>query len=188
MQVMPGDHIAGGTVLYKRGVATRTFTLILQGYASIWAGEDAFQSELGAWRHIGERVLLEGEYTPDFSMVTDGACRALQISRPDFLNALESVHMGPGRISSMPCVEEHLPVARNDEKIEAESGVHVVRCPAVYSGLQVLSIHRASSSLCMCCVCATPFLIFVISLVRFSLKIRTVFPSWSACADDVFQP
>jgi hypothetical protein len=129
---MPGDHVAGGIMLYKRGVPTSTFTLILQGCADIWAGEDAFHSELGAWRHIGERVLLEGEYTPDFSMVTDGACRVLQISRTDFLEALEAVHIGPDRISSLPSYEEHLPVGRDVKVVEPESGLPVVRCPAVY--------------------------------------------------------
>jgi CRP-like cAMP-binding protein len=116
---MPGDRIGGGTVLYKRGVTTSTFTLILQGFVNIWAGEDAFHSEIGAWRHLGERVLTEGDYVPDFTVVTDGSCRVLQISRTDFLEACNAARMACERIGSMPMSTENLPVAKIVEDIQS---------------------------------------------------------------------
>jgi hypothetical protein len=81
----------GETVLYKRGSSTDVFTLILQGFVNVWSGEDAFHCEMGAWTSLGERVLTEGLYSPDFSAVTSGTCRVLQITRDAYVEARDAV-------------------------------------------------------------------------------------------------
>ena len=92
-QVEPGGKVEGETVLYKRGMATDVFTLVLQGHVNVWAGEDAFHSEIGPWTTLGERALAEaGGYRPDFTAVTNGACRVLQMTREAYTAAAGAVN------------------------------------------------------------------------------------------------
>jgi hypothetical protein len=91
LQVAPGGRVMGETVIYKRGNPADVFTLILQGFVNVWSGEDAFHSEVGAWTTLCDRVLTEGEYCPDFTAVTSGTCRVLQISRADYMEARDAI-------------------------------------------------------------------------------------------------
>jgi hypothetical protein len=85
--VVPGDKVADETVLYKRGTECSTFSLVLQGQISVWAGQDAFHSDIGPWSTLGDRALLGGAYHPDFSAITNGSCRILQIKSTAFAEA-----------------------------------------------------------------------------------------------------
>jgi hypothetical protein len=76
-----GTKAGSHTVLYRRGQSSSTFTLVLQGRAYVWAGSESFLSEIAPWSCIGNNALSRGDYCPDFTAVTVGACRLLQISK-----------------------------------------------------------------------------------------------------------
>ena len=76
-----GSTVRSHTVLYRRGEPSSELTLVLQGRAVVWAGSESFQSEIAPWSCIGNNALLHGDYCPDFTAVTTGACRLLQVSR-----------------------------------------------------------------------------------------------------------
>jgi CRP-like cAMP-binding protein len=76
-----GAKVGSHTVLYRRGELNSTFTLVLQGRACVWAGSESFLSEVAPWTCVGNNALLKADYRPDFTAVTAGACRLLQISR-----------------------------------------------------------------------------------------------------------
>jgi CRP-like cAMP-binding protein len=91
-QVAVGERCGSHSVLYHRGEASSIFTLVLQGRALVWAGEEAFQSELGPWSCMGNAALRSAStYYPDFSAATTGACRLLRIDRAAFEQAAHTV-------------------------------------------------------------------------------------------------
>ena len=87
-----GSHM----VLYKRGVACDTFTLVLQGRVLVWAGQEEFPSELGPWQSAGTKALFSESYRPDFSACTTGPCRLIQISRAAFLKVRRAARWAVG--------------------------------------------------------------------------------------------
>lgn len=89
VQSTPGEQFGTHKVLYKRGVRSEMFTLVLQGWVIVWAGAEEFESELGPWSTLGNLALKTAAYAPDFSAVTQGSCRILSISHFDYLRALE---------------------------------------------------------------------------------------------------
>ena len=100
LQVKPGDRVGAETVLYKRGCGGALFSLVLQGHVNVWAGEDQFHTNVGPWSTIGDRALTDEEYRPDFTAVTDGQCRLLQIRREQFeaaAAAVQSARTGPAQ-------------------------------------------------------------------------------------------
>ena len=86
-----GDKIGQRQVLYVRGAESDAFTLILQGWTVVWAGEEAFESELGPWSYMGNAALNQPLYKPDFSSVTAGRTRLLRVSRASYVRAAEAV-------------------------------------------------------------------------------------------------
>eukprot|EP00892_Ulva_mutabilis_P005839 jgi/Ulvmu1/3627/UM017_0039.1 len=86
-----GGRMGSHLVLYKRGVASDTFTLVLQGRVLVWAGQEEFPSELGPWQSVGTKALFSESYHPDFAACTTGPCRLIQISRAAFQKAASTV-------------------------------------------------------------------------------------------------
>jgi hypothetical protein len=111
VQAQVGDQIGRRQVLYVRGCASDTFTLMLQGWALVWAGEEAFESELGPWSFMGNAALSQPSYIPDFSSVTSGRCRLLQIERASFARAEEAVTRVRPTLSAMGEALSQLPPA-----------------------------------------------------------------------------
>jgi CRP-like cAMP-binding protein len=111
VQAQVGDQIGRRQVLYVRGCASDTFTLMLQGWALVWAGEEAFESELGPWSFMGNAALSQPSYIPDFSSVTSGRCRLLQIERASFVRAEEAVARVRPTLSAMGKALSQLPPA-----------------------------------------------------------------------------
>jgi hypothetical protein len=111
VQAQVGDQIGRRQVLYVRGCASDTFTLMLQGWALVWAGEEAFESELGPWSFMGNASLSQPSYKPDFSSVTSGRCRLLQIERASFVRAEEAVARVRPTLSAMGEALPQLPPA-----------------------------------------------------------------------------
>lgn len=91
MQERPGAKVGSHTVLYSRGEHSSTFTLVLQGRVAVWAGSEAFLSDIAPWSCMGNASLLDPGYCPDFTAVTTGACRLMQIDRADFETAAATV-------------------------------------------------------------------------------------------------
>jgi CRP-like cAMP-binding protein len=80
-QIPVGAKVGSHTVLYRRGEPSSTYTLVLQGRAYVWAGSESFLSEISPWQCIGNNALSHADYCPDFTAVTAGPCRLLQICR-----------------------------------------------------------------------------------------------------------
>lgn len=83
-QEAAGARRGSHAVLYKRGVASDTFSLVLQGRLLVWAGNEEFASEVGPWQSVGHKALLSDKYLPDFTACTTGPCRLIQIKRAAF--------------------------------------------------------------------------------------------------------
>ena len=91
-------------VLYKHGVPTTKFTLILQGKVEMEVGDDNIETELGPWSVIAQRAISQNPaessiadvkpYKPDFTAVAIAPYRLVQIDRVDFLAALHAVRGG----------------------------------------------------------------------------------------------
>lgn len=79
-----GTRVGSHAVLYKRGAASDTFTLVLQGRLLVWAGAEEFASEVGPWQSVGHKALQAERYYPDFTACTTGPCRLIQIDRAAF--------------------------------------------------------------------------------------------------------
>ena len=81
-------------ILYKYGMPTTKFTLILQGRVELKVGGDGFEAEAGPWNVLAPRALdpysdEDGKgYIPDFTAVVSSPYRLVQIDRVDFLAAL----------------------------------------------------------------------------------------------------
>lgn len=82
-----------GEAIYKKGVSTEYFTLILQGKVVVYAGSDAFESELGPWCYIGQKALTTDPFLPDFKACPQGAVRLLKIRRGDYKSAMRAAQV-----------------------------------------------------------------------------------------------
>lgn len=91
------DEELPSDLLYKKGEATYVCTLILSGKVTIFAGQDKFRSDVGAWTLLGSQALTDPDYMPDFTAyVAESPCRCLQIPRDSF-NAALNIGSGNGR-------------------------------------------------------------------------------------------
>jgi len=88
-------------IVYKQGVKSNRFTLILQGHLQIEAGTERFTSHVGPWGFLGVMALKQLSYIPDFDAVATNSCRILQISRDDYNSALKRKSVSNG-VSGWP--------------------------------------------------------------------------------------
>ena len=90
----PGAIVNKTIMLYKKGVPSDTFTLILQGEINVEFGEENFESELGPWSVLGRACLVHNfSYIPDYTAFACGPCRLVRIVRNEFLAALKAAQM-----------------------------------------------------------------------------------------------
>lgn len=92
-------------VLYRRGVQSMYFTLILQGRVLIHTGAEDFELELGPWSVLGQRALVVPRFEPDFDAVALPPCRLLRIPRSAYAAALAATR--PGTLS-LPAVAKRI--------------------------------------------------------------------------------
>jgi len=85
-----GQVVDHSIMLYKRGVASEVFTLVLQGEIMVEAGEEAFDSVRGPWQYLGSSALRPTKYIPDYTALAHGPVRLVQISRTEFAAALKA--------------------------------------------------------------------------------------------------
>lgn len=81
----------GKDMLYRRGRASSTMTLVLSGRLAVVAGKDGFRSDAGPWTVLGCDALLqeEGGYIPDFTAyIATENVRCIRVSRFDFAQAI----------------------------------------------------------------------------------------------------
>jgi hypothetical protein len=78
-------------LLYKKGEASDTCTLILSGKVTILVGAEDFRSDLTSWSVLGKSALEQAEFIPDFTaFVSDGPCRCIRFTRKDFAVAVDA--------------------------------------------------------------------------------------------------
>jgi metal transporter CNNM len=87
-------------VLYRRGVPSNQFTLILQGRVLIHTGAEDFELELGPWSVLGQRAMVAARFVPDFDAVALPPCRLLRVTRSAYTGALAAAR--PGAALSLP--------------------------------------------------------------------------------------
>ncbi|CAM9847931.1 unnamed protein product [Chrysoparadoxa australica] len=75
-------------VLYRRGKASTTCTLVLTGKLKVAAAKDGFMSDAGPWSVLGADALVdeEGAFKPDFTAyISSEHVRMLRISKDAFM-------------------------------------------------------------------------------------------------------
>ena len=93
-QLNPYGSQASGTakeprqqILYKAGIQSDSFSVILQGKVIVEAGKEKFMTQIHPWMTLGNRALSlpqQSPYMPDFTASTSGQCRILRINRHDY--------------------------------------------------------------------------------------------------------
>lgn len=71
-------------ILYRKGVPSNVFTLVLGGTVDLLLGDDCFHSSLHIFDFIGEDALLLPSYIPDFTAVVGRPTRVYQIHKKLF--------------------------------------------------------------------------------------------------------
>mmetsp|Transcript_17179 Transcript_17179/g.22304 ORF Transcript_17179/g.22304 Transcript_17179/m.22304 type:complete len:632 (+) Transcript_17179:194-2089(+) len=86
------DEEIPSELLYHKGTSSQICTLVLSGKVTVFAGQDQFRSDVGAWSVLGAQTLTDSSYIPDYTaFVSGGPCRCLQISREDLLVASDTI-------------------------------------------------------------------------------------------------
>lgn len=93
-QLNPYGSQASGTakeprqqILYKAGIQSDSFSVVLQGKVIVEAGKEKFMTQIHPWMTLGNRALSlpqKSPYLPDFTASTSGQCRILRINRHDY--------------------------------------------------------------------------------------------------------
>lgn len=68
-------------ILYKRGIRTDKFLLVLGGRVELLVGQESFRAKLQSFNYIGEEALTKPFFVPDFSAVVMTAARVYCISK-----------------------------------------------------------------------------------------------------------
>lgn len=81
-------------ILYRKGVPTNAFTLVLGGTVDLLIGDDCFHASLHIFDFIGEDALLLPSYIPDFTAVVGRPARVYQIYKElfDRVHSLVEAH------------------------------------------------------------------------------------------------
>lgn len=86
--IFRGDHtqflnaaVDESHILYKRGIRTDKFLLVLGGRVELLVGSENFRSKLQSFNYIGEEALTKPFFVPDFSAVVMTAARVYCISK-----------------------------------------------------------------------------------------------------------
>lgn len=78
-------------LLYEKGTASDTCTLILGGKVTVLVGAENFRSDLSSWAVMGISALERSDFCPDFSaFVSDGPCRCLRLTHASFVAAVDA--------------------------------------------------------------------------------------------------
>ena len=78
-------------LLYEKGVASDTFTLILSGRVTVLVGDENFRTDLSPWSVLGRKAFENPTFDPDFSaFVSDGPCRCLCFKHDKFVEAVDA--------------------------------------------------------------------------------------------------
>ena len=89
-----GSVVNHKMLLYKRGVQSDMFSLILQGDFVVHVGQENFESELGPWSYLGSSALLQSKvYVPDYTAYAIGPCRLIRIHKNEYLAALKAAQI-----------------------------------------------------------------------------------------------
>lgn len=67
--------------MYRRGIRTDKFLLVLGGRVELLVGSENFRSKLQSFNYIGEEALTKPFFVPDFSAVVMTAARVYCISK-----------------------------------------------------------------------------------------------------------
>lgn len=78
-------------LLYRRGVASDVFTLVLGGQVDLLVGFDCFHSSISSFDFIGEDALLSSFYTPDCTAVVQRPTRLFRIRRSSYERVSQAV-------------------------------------------------------------------------------------------------
>ncbi|KPI85942.1 hypothetical protein ABL78_4985 [Leptomonas seymouri] len=86
--IFRGDHtqflsaaVDESHILYKRGIRSDKFLLVLGGRVELLVGSENFRSKLKSFNYIAEEALAMPFYVPDFSAIVMSAARVYSISK-----------------------------------------------------------------------------------------------------------
>lgn len=127
------EEIPSEYILFRRGVPSEYFMLILGGAVDLLLGEDCFHSSLHIFDFIGEDALLLPLYIPDFTAVVRRPARVYRISRRFFerVYALVEKHQEHNTVACIPG-----PLRSNgvdEPQVSSVSGPPTPRIPLVPS-------------------------------------------------------
>ncbi|CDW89146.1 UNKNOWN [Stylonychia lemnae] len=77
--------------LYRRGVASEDFILLLQGKVQVQSGLDQFQVTLSTFNYFGLDALITDNYIPDYTARVSKYARIIRISRINYRKAISDV-------------------------------------------------------------------------------------------------
>lgn len=83
--------------LYRKGVESNMFTLVLHGKLEVTTGVDNFVSDFGSWSFLGVRALKQPQFVPDFDARVVKPSRLLQINTNDLVQMLNKVFLEDDR-------------------------------------------------------------------------------------------
>lgn len=81
-------------VLYRSGVESTKFVLILQGKVEVTTTSEHFNFEMGPWSVLGNKALTQDTYVPDFVAVAMAPCRILTLEKAAYQRAVQQVKIG----------------------------------------------------------------------------------------------
>ena len=81
-------------VLYKSGVESTHFVLILQGKVEVTTASENFNFELGPWSVLGSKALTQARYVPDFTAEAMAPCRILKLEKAAYTRAVQQAQLG----------------------------------------------------------------------------------------------
>ncbi len=81
-------------VLYRSGVESTKFVLILQGKVEVTTTSEHFNFEMGPWSVLGNKALTQDKYVPDFMAVAMAPCRILTLEKAAYQRAVQQVKIG----------------------------------------------------------------------------------------------
>jgi len=91
MKTIPVNATEAQRTLYRAGLETKVFTLVIEGQVQITVGKAGLQMQKGAWTTLCEEALTsETAYKPDFTVVVNVHTKAVmfQLNRAQYKEAL----------------------------------------------------------------------------------------------------
>ncbi|CCW61278.1 unnamed protein product [Phytomonas sp. EM1] len=68
-------------ILYKKGVCSTNFTIVLGGQVELLVGEETFSTRIFSFSHVGEEALISSVFIPNFSAIVLQPARVYCIPR-----------------------------------------------------------------------------------------------------------